>query len=350
MSNEVGNILYRNTVKYIQEMCKKQGKLETKQLADYIVEKTPITSIYNVTDAVQKMYNSVDEKGSLEDTMQRLGIPYTPETSFSYDKEDYKYCDTISIKYPMFQDNVFIYFKYEEETEYFKEEDHYFLLLLHRLDDDRVISFIGHGTQNSTDLMDSCPIKIGLQGCEVNLIHIVETVSAFAHSRYDRIWSEEKIDNYTRKGMESRLLDISVIFKLFQDISDQSKREFRCYIDEEEKGKSTYFRKMTGDRNTVKAPDKPIILVLRDDEDIEHKVQKYRNPRGKIHYAFSWIVRGHYRKLHDPESVGKDRNGERVVQGMTWVETYLKGDENLPLLKRETIVIDKRKNKCTMAV
>ena len=40
--------------------------------------------------------------------------------------------------------------------------------------------------------------------------------------------------------------------------------------------------------------------------------------------------------------MGYNRSGEKVMQGMTWVETYLKGDTNLPLLKRETIVIDKR--------
>ena len=72
------------------------------------------------------------------------------------------------------------------------------------------------------------------------------------------------------------------------------------------------------------------------------KINKYKNPRGTIHYSFSWVVRGHYRRLHNPATMGYNRSGEKVMQGMTWVETYLKGDTNLPLLKRETIVIDKR--------
>ena len=36
--------------------------------------------------------------------------------------------------------------------------------------------------------------------------------------------------------------------------------------------------------------------------------------------------------------MGLDRNGKRCVQGATWIETYMKGDENLPLLRREHVV------------
>ena len=133
------------------------------------------------------------------------------------------------------------------------------------------------------------------------------------------------------------------MLKIFGDIVDQEKHAYKCYVDEPEEVRTNYYRKLTGNRETIKTQDKPILLILVDDKDIESKINKYRNPRGHIEYAFSWVVRGHYRRLHNPETVGYDRNGEKCVQGMTWVDTYLKGDPNMPLLKRETIVIDKRK-------
>ena len=343
MSNEIGNLLYRNAIKYIQEMCKKHGNLEAKQLADYIVDKIPLTAIYNVTDAAIKMQSVANAKKSLDDAMQTLDITYTPETSVSQNEVGGTYCDTLNMQYPIFNDNVFVYFKFDRNLlkGYAGGEDIYLLLLLHRLDDDRIVAFVGLGTHKDIIIIDSCPIRITIQGCEINLIHIIETMHAFAERQYGFL-SDEEIANRARSGMEERLLDIAIIFKIFQDISNQNKREFKCYVDKEEQSKPVYFRKITGNRGTIKVNDKPVILVLRDDKDIESKINKYRNPRGYIEYAFSWVVHGHYRRLHNPETMGYNRSGEKVMQGMTWVETYLKGDTNLPLLKRETIVIDKR--------
>ena len=46
----------------------------------------------------------------------------------------------------------------------------------------------------------------------------------------------------------------------------------------------------------------------------------------------TWDVMSHWRKLSNPESLGKDRYGERTVTGYTWIETYTKGDDNLPTI------------------
>ena len=148
MSNEIGNLLYRNAIKYIQEMCKKHGNLEAKQLADYIVDKIPLTAIYNVTDAAIKMQGATYTKKTLADAMQTLNIAYTPETSFSQNETGGTYCDTLNMQYPMFNDNVFVYFKFDKSLlkGYTKDEDIYLLLLLHRLDDDRIVAFVGLGT------------------------------------------------------------------------------------------------------------------------------------------------------------------------------------------------------------
>lgn len=57
-------------------------------------------------------------------------------------------------------------------------------------------------------------------------------------------------------------------------------------------------------------------------------------------YGISWNlshrtdVRGHWRTLQNPLSLGKDRADEYVVPGFTWVRPYIKGDESLPYIKK----------------
>lgn len=55
----------------------------------------------------------------------------------------------------------------------------------------------------------------------------------------------------------------------------------------------------------------------------------------RVEYSHRFLVRGHWRKH---EGVGKNRAGERVVEGMTWVSECEKGDKNLPLIKKVRVV------------
>lgn len=50
----------------------------------------------------------------------------------------------------------------------------------------------------------------------------------------------------------------------------------------------------------------------------------------KLKREISWMVRGHWRRLHNNESVGKNAKGERVVEGFTWVKPHMCGNgENI---------------------
>lgn len=46
-------------------------------------------------------------------------------------------------------------------------------------------------------------------------------------------------------------------------------------------------------------------------------------------------LRGHWR-AHD--GLGKDRDGNYCVGGFTWVKNHIRGDENLPLIKKTRII------------
>lgn len=54
----------------------------------------------------------------------------------------------------------------------------------------------------------------------------------------------------------------------------------------------------------------------------------------QINWSHRWEVRGHWRKV---DALGKDRSGEYIIPGFTWVKESIKGDESLPLIKKTRI-------------
>ena len=321
MSNEVGNHLYKLTIKKIQALCTNYA---TKILADYVVDKSTSTQIYNVTDIVLAASQRKSDLRVGED----LGKWVWEVSGFTMEQVEPAIIK-LNTDYTLFTDHIFAYAKTLNNLHY--------VFLIHRLDDDRAVIFFGFVENlEKFTIFQTIPVEIHENHLILDIKHLLNATAEFDVTR--------KQFTRTLEIMKSVFIGYtSNIFALFRDIADQNRRTYRCYVDEEDNKKATYYRKKLGDRKSIKVLDKPIILVLRDNDEIEQKINEHKSKRGNIRYAFSWIVRGHYRRLHDPESFGKDRNGDRVIQGMTWVETYLKGDENLPLLKRETIVIDKRK-------
>ena len=119
---------------------------------------------------------------------------------------------------------------------------------------------------------------------------------------------------------------IDLILDLFNQINDTDNKRYNVYSED------TNERPRLIVKNNISHQllNRPTYIVLNK-EVKETEVRKYaRKSDSKIEYSFSWIVRGHYRKLHDNTSNGKDIFG-RPIQGKTWVESYLKGDKNMPL-------------------
>jgi hypothetical protein len=54
-----------------------------------------------------------------------------------------------------------------------------------------------------------------------------------------------------------------------------------------------------------------------------------------IEWTHRFLVRGHWRKI---DTIGKNRDGEYVVPGYTWVSHHTRGDESLPLVKKIRLV------------
>lgn len=54
-------------------------------------------------------------------------------------------------------------------------------------------------------------------------------------------------------------------------------------------------------------------------------------PTGIIDWSHRWEVRGHWRRV---KGLGKDRAGDYVVRGFTWVRDFVKGPADLPLVTK----------------
>lgn len=69
-------------------------------------------------------------------------------------------------------------------------------------------------------------------------------------------------------------------------------------------------------------------------------IGKTNKPNDFGGYGISWNlshrtdVRGHWRTLPGDGRLGKDRAGEYVIPGFTWIRPYIKGDESLPYVKK----------------
>lgn len=131
--------------------------------------------------------------------------------------------------------------------------------------------------------------------------------------------------------------DIALADYLFSKISDY-------YYAIEEKATLPFYAKPLNKKtsSSVRIQGKPVYILLEEKKSknkrcIEKLEKKY--PKYKILHSFP--VRGHWRRLSDPNSIGKDRHGEYNQRGFTWVKECIKGSGEL-ISKRPYIVLSKR--------
>lgn len=89
--------------------------------------------------------------------------------------------------------------------------------------------------------------------------------------------------------------------------------------------KAEYYTRKHG--STIKVI-KPIYYVLDKKEEKNPVSFKRIKPLGNCCFDHSFRVIGHWRRIN-PKSYGKNRNGEYVVTGMTWVKEHTRGEGDL---------------------
>lgn len=86
---------------------------------------------------------------------------------------------------------------------------------------------------------------------------------------------------------------------------------------------------------TLKIDNRPIYYVMNKD-DKETKPRNIDLSKGRLSCSYAFKVRGHWRTLHNPKTIGLDRNGQRTVLGSTWIKEYIKGEGDL--IKRVRVI------------
>lgn len=89
------------------------------------------------------------------------------------------------------------------------------------------------------------------------------------------------------------------------------------------------FKTQSGRKSTFKAND---IIYVRKKDQVEGVSTKTDNKRA-VNWQSTWEVTSHWRRIKD-DSLGKDRRGERVVKGATWIKSYSKGMGELKIKVR----------------
>lgn len=321
-SNDLGNLFYRKTLQYV---IKNATNKDQRQLVDYMLERSSAVQIYNVTDVLNGFLKNAGEATPKSNGLEAF-IKATTDIDVSVNMED---CScTFNYSWTPYVDDLYIYAETNNEL--------YYSLLIHRISDERIIMVFGTMTEEGkVTMMNTCVAEIKALGLHVHYANMRYSVNDLVHEL--GIQNDHKKVQFMYDAIHVCLVStLAFVLKMFHDLTDKS-QSCRCYVDTTEDTRTEYFRSPV-DKKVTKVGNKPIILILNNDSEADKKAQRYKRRQGRIQYAFSWVVRGHYRKLHNPKSIGLDRNGKRCVQGATWIETYMKGDENLPLLRRERVV------------
>lgn len=88
--------------------------------------------------------------------------------------------------------------------------------------------------------------------------------------------------------------------------------------------------KENGKKDGKKKPHQIRRIVRIVPKNAKHKAEPIMT-RGKIDFSHRWEVRGHWRRV---SGMGKDREGNYEIRGLTWVSNFIKGPEELPLIQK----------------
>lgn len=135
------------------------------------------------------------------------------------------------------------------------------------------------------------------------------------------------IENETQ---EQKKTARDIIFKTLYIMSNLPKQQVHSYT--LKNSKPEYWRRKGA--STIKIANRPIYYVINK-EDKPSKI-RVDHSKGYLKCEYSFKVRGHWRTLHNPKTIGLDRNGQRTVKGFTWIKEYIKGEGDL--VKRVRVV------------
>jgi hypothetical protein len=88
--------------------------------------------------------------------------------------------------------------------------------------------------------------------------------------------------------------------------------------------------KENGKKDGKKKPHQIRRIVRIVPKSLKNKTEPIMN-NGKVDFSHRWEVRGHWRRV---AGMGKNREGNYEVRGLTWIKDFVKGPEELPLIQK----------------
>ena len=176
---------------------------------------------------------------------------------------------------------------------------------------------------NPEDKIDEFPFKIHTFNDEfVLFIHYdyIKFLHDFAMKEVGNEIEEnkERIIKVGKMGAAAFFTNIIKVCTVLNKLSDRA-------IAKETPSKPTteyYSRKHD---TTIKRYNRPIYYIIGEKgEDTTRNYARIK-PRGHIEYTHSFHVRSHWRTINS-QKYGKNRKGEYVILGKTWVTDYFKGN------------------------
>lgn len=147
----------------------------------------------------------------------------------------------------------------------------------------------------------------------------VDVVNATADLVNKGHFSPDLISNFIKGILQDMITDLFVISNAFANLNKMS-----ILVDTSNRSEYYSFKDKT--KQTIKVPNRKIYYVM-EKRVYEHKDYKIK-PLTRLEYSHAFKVRGHWRRISD-KTLGKDRNGNRVHYGRTWVTEFLKGEGEL---------------------
>ena len=129
------------------------------------------------------------------------------------------------------------------------------------------------------------------------------------------------IKDHVEQIAENLLITVISCLEVIGSLSDKA-----VVSDTPSTTKYEYYRRKHD--TTIKKPVKPIYYVLdKKEETTKHKYNGIK-AIGKLEFNHSFKVRGFWRRISE-KSYGKDRQGNYVVLGYTWVVEHYRGNGEL---------------------
>lgn len=151
---------------------------------------------------------------------------------------------------------------------------------------------------------------------------------------------EDNNKNVTKHIMKAYLQWLYIIMNMFRKLSIVNQQLYKSYIVHDNDKEQYKHLKSTKQNKYVRTKlNKDTHIILPTDFNITKFIHSKDNNsiRKQYTYTHAFIVRGHFRNLHNPETLGINMLGERVIKGKTWINSYMKNSK-MQLINKTKVV------------